>query len=132
VHIVAKVLRAKGLQSNSFSRSDLARQLPFRGLDCKTLLCEKVILVQKIGWILAILFAVSWYASEISLPRDAKNAPLREEIVWRRTVDGWEKPNDWYYAIEKSPPALHPGVMGLLMVTLSLTVGISKNKQEEK
>jgi len=52
----------------------------------------------------------------------------KEEIVWRRTVDGWEKVNDWTFALEKSPPALHPGILGLLMVTLSLTVGIVKQE----
>ena len=83
-------------------------------------------LVQKIGWILAILCAGSWLASEIDLPGDVQNAPAREETAWRRTVDGWEKVNEWTFAIEKSPPLLHPGVMGLLMLTLSLTVGIAK------
>lgn len=82
----------------------------------------------KIGWILAILCAVSWWASEVRLPGDLRNVPPQEEIVWRRTVDGWEKVDDWTFAIENSPPALHPGVLGLLMLTLSLTVGVAKYK----
>jgi hypothetical protein len=85
-----------------------------------------VIPLHKIGWILAILCAVSWLASEIRLPGDVENVPAREEVAWRRTAAGWEKANEWTYSLDKSPPALHPGVMGLLMVTLSLTVGIAK------
>jgi hypothetical protein len=99
--------------------------------DCKTLLCGKVILVQKIGWILAILCAVSWFASEIRLPGDDQTVPAQEETAWRRTADGWEKATDWTVAIEKSPPALHPGVLGLLMVALSLTVGTVKTGKVE-
>ena len=82
--------------------------------------------MQKIGWILAILCAVSWFASEIRLPGDDQTVPVQEETAWRRTADGWEKATDWTVAIEKSPPALHPGVLGLLMVALSLTVGTVK------
>jgi hypothetical protein len=87
-----------------------------------------VILVQKIGWIVAILCAASWFASEIRLPGEVQNAAVQENLVWRRTADGWEKMEDWTFTTEKSPPALHPGVFGLMMLALSLTVGIVKKE----
>ena len=82
--------------------------------------------MQKIGWILAVLCAVCWVASDINLPGEAPAVPSQNELVWRRTADGWENVNDWTFAVEKSPPILHPGVMALLMLMLSLTVGIVK------
>ena len=96
---------------------------------CKDLnrdLFERVIPVLKIGWLLAILCAACWWASEVRLPGEVQNVPAQDESVWRRTVDGWEKANDWTFAIDNSPPALHPSVLGLLMVTLSLSAGIAK------
>jgi hypothetical protein len=92
------------------------------------LLSERLFVVQKIGWILAVLCGIGWLASEIPLPGDAPHSPAQEEIVWRRTVNGWEKANDWTFEIDQSSPALHPVVLGLLMLMLSLTVGIAKNE----
>jgi hypothetical protein len=88
--------------------------------------------VQKIGWILAILLGVSWLATEMPVPCDEQNAPAQEETLWRRTAQGWEKIDNWTFAIEKSPPALHPGVFGLLMVTLTLSVGVVKSGPAER
>jgi hypothetical protein len=84
--------------------------------------------VQKIGWILAILCAAIWLASEMPLPGDVQSPPAGEETIWRRTVEGWEKVSDWNMAIDKSPPVIHPGVFGLLMLIFPLTVGIAKNE----
>jgi hypothetical protein len=84
--------------------------------------------VHKIGWILAILCAVSWLASEINLPGNTQNSAAQEETAWRRTADGWENVNDWAFPIEISPPALHPCVMSLLMVAISLSVAIAKKE----
>ncbi len=78
----------------------------------------------KIGWILAILCAACWFASEVRLPGDVPLASAPEQTVWRRTADGWEKMDGWVYSIERSPPALHPGVFGLLMIALTLSAGI--------
>jgi hypothetical protein len=86
----------------------------------------KATAVQKIGWILAVLCALCWIASDINLPGEPQAAPAQNESIWRRTADGWENVNDWTFAIEKSPPVLHPGVMALLMVILSLSIGIVK------
>jgi hypothetical protein len=88
----------------------------------------KVTLVQKIGWILAILCAACWFASEVRLPGEVPNAPAAEQMVWRRTAEGWEKMDGWTYAIERSPPALHPGVFGLLMIAFSLSVAVVRKE----
>jgi hypothetical protein len=94
----------------------------------KTLLSRKAIHVQKIGWIVAILCAFCWVASDITLPSSAEKASVRQENVWRRTVSGWEKTSEWHGKTTQSPPSLHPGVMSLLMVTFSLSAGIAKSK----
>jgi hypothetical protein len=122
------MLISKRLRSKARAGIDLARQLPFRESDRKLSSFGKAFRVQKIGWIVAILCAVSWLASEINLPGEVQTAPAREETGWRRTAEGWENVNDWTFAIEKSTPALHPCVMGLLMVALSLAVGIAKKE----
>jgi hypothetical protein len=129
--IVGNVLLCKRLQQKDFARIKLARSLPFRGIERGTLFFGKVTLVQKIGWILAILFAACWFASELQLPREIQSAPVQENLVWRRTAEGWEKVNDWTFALEKSPPALHPGIFSLLIVTLSLTAAIVKYNPAE-
>jgi hypothetical protein len=126
--IAAKALTFKGLPKQQLARREMARQLPFSGSDRKTILFGKAILVQKIGWIVAILCAASWLASEIDLPGKVQNISDREEIVWRRTIDGWEKMTDWTFAAERTPPVLHPGIVGLLMAALSLTAGMVNNR----
>jgi len=82
--------------------------------------------VQKIGWILAILCARVGSPARSGCPAMAKTLPFGKNRL-RRTVDGWEKVNDWTFAIEKSPPAC-PRRFGLLIVTLSLAVGLVKNE----
>lgn len=84
--------------------------------------------MQKIGWIVAILCGLSWFASEIPLPSDESNAPAEAEISWRRTTKGWEKTSEWSVAVEKTPPVVHPGVVGLLMLACTLSVGIAKKE----
>ncbi|MCC6127222.1 MAG: hypothetical protein IT426_19855 [Pirellulales bacterium] len=88
--------------------------------------------MRKIGWIAAILCAASWLASELDLPGGVQKNSDREEIVWRRTVEGWEKITDWTFAVEKAPPVLHPGIMGLLMAALSLAAGMAHDRAEKK
>ncbi len=82
--------------------------------------------MQKIGWIMAILCGLSWWASEMPLPGDASPPPAQTENVWRRTVNGWEKTSEWILPPDKSPPAFHPGILGLLMILIPTTVGIAK------
>jgi hypothetical protein len=87
----------------------------------------KAKLVQKIGWIIAVICILSWIASEIKLPADdAKAVAVAEEFVWRRTAEGWEKIDEWTYELNNTPPLLHPGVMALFMITLTLGVGVAK------
>jgi len=66
-----------------------------------------------------LLVAVGWLACEIRLPETtaATGASLDS---WRRTRDGWEHAS-WLTAQTRSPaPALHPAVVGLLELFLSL------------
>ena len=70
------------------------------------------------GLLLLILAGLGYLASELSLGNDS---PQPEPTTqWRRTVDGWEKP-DW---LTSDPPirrpALHPTVVGLLQIFLAL------------
>jgi hypothetical protein len=88
----------------------------------------KAISVLKIGWVLAILFAASWFASEVRLPSEVRPSSASEQMVWRRTADGWEKMDGWSYGIERTPPALHPGVFGLLMIAATLCVGVVRQE----
>ena len=82
----------------------------------------------KFGWVLTILCAACWFASEVRLPSEVAPSSASEQMVWRRTADGWEKMDGWAYGIERTPPALHPGVFGLLMIAATLSVGIVRQE----
>jgi hypothetical protein len=70
--------------------------------------------VQRIGWILAILLALGWLASEIPLQNAASNDQSRVQTSWRRTVDGWEDASQWtFYSIARRP-AFHPFYLGMM------------------
>jgi hypothetical protein len=88
----------------------------------------KAISVLKIGWVLAMLCAACWFASEVRLPNEVAPSSASEQMVWRRTADGWEKMDGWAYGIERTTPALHPGVFGLLMIAATLSVGIVRQE----
>ena len=73
-----------------------------------------------IGWLLAILVVICWLASEVSLPRRPA-ASGREPDCWRRTRDGWEEASWVTPEISVRRPALHPSVVGLLELFLSMS-----------
>jgi hypothetical protein len=80
--------------------------------------------VQKIGWIVAIMCGLSWWAVEMPLPGDALSPPEKTENLWRRTVNGWEKTNQWILPPDRPPPVFHPEFLGLLMILIPATAGM--------
>jgi len=98
--------------------------------------------MHRIGWILFFLGVVGWLACQ--LPVDAPHAdagaqPSAREsadsaqashafsraeagaLSWRRTRSGWERPR-WFIAQRSfRQPSLHPAVVGLLQLFVSLT-----------
>ena len=72
------------------------------------------------GWFLLILVAVGWAASEVELPEKPASS-ARELDCWRRTRDGWERVTWLRPQIPPRRPALHPSVVGLLELLLSVT-----------
>lgn len=77
--------------------------------------------MRRIGWFLVLLVAIGWLACEIRLPETPTASGARLDS-WRRTRDGWEKATWLTSQIPSRRPALHPGVVGLLELLLSLTV----------
>jgi len=80
--------------------------------------------MRRIGWFLALLVAIGWLACEIRLPGTPTASGVRLDS-WRRTRDGWEKATWLTSQIPSRRPALHPGVVGLLELLLSLAVVVA-------
>ncbi|MEN6496007.1 MAG: hypothetical protein ABFD16_17125 [Thermoguttaceae bacterium] len=71
-----------------------------------------------IGWMVALLLTLGWIAVEVDVAEPAR--PRLAASDWRRTRVGWEQPT-WLDAhIPARAPALHPAVVGLLELFLSL------------
>ena len=73
-----------------------------------------------IGWLVVILLAAGWLASEIRLPGEPALLQGGSDC-WRRTRYGWQQPS---WSTPEAPvwrPALHPGVVGLLELFLSVS-----------
>lgn len=73
--------------------------------------------MQRIGWILLILFLLGWVASEVP----CQGPDSQPATVWRRTRDGWEHRDRVLPAPEPYRPALHPVVIAAMEVLLSAT-----------
>lgn len=69
---------------------------------------------------LLLLAAIGWLACEIRLPAPttATGASLDS---WRLTRDGWEQASWLTPPTSRPAPSLHPAVVGLLELLLSLT-----------
>ena len=97
-----------------------------------------------VGWFFVLLMVLGWLAAE--LPLDGTSSDGRREEVsraghppgvalqddWRRTRDGWERRSWW---TPKSPvrrPALHPMVVVLLEVFLTLGALIAFSAAKEQ
>jgi len=64
--------------------------------------------VQRIGWILAVLLAIGWLASEFPVQNACSNVRPNTQTCWRRTVDGWENSSQWCFYYQTREPAFHP------------------------
>ncbi|HUT90892.1 MAG TPA: hypothetical protein VMY37_15415 [Thermoguttaceae bacterium] len=75
--------------------------------------------MRRLGWLLVLLAAVGWLATEVRLP-ETPAAPDRPLDSWRRTPDGWQRAT---WLAPQTPirrPALHPVVVGLLELLVCL------------
>jgi hypothetical protein len=81
--------------------------------------------VQRIGWILAILLAFGWLASEIPLQNASSDDQSSVQTCWRRTVDGWENTSQWTFYYNTHRPALHPFYFGLMQCAAVAWIAIS-------
>lgn len=71
-----------------------------------------------IAWMVALLLTVGWIAVEVQVAEPARSGLMARD--WRRTRTGWEQPT-WSDAhIPVRAPALHPAVVGLLQLFVSL------------
>ena len=83
--------------------------------------------MQKIGWIVAILCAASWFASEIRLPGEVQNVAIQgAPLAANRPM--LRKDGKLDFRDGKIAPGPAPGVFGLMMVAFSLAVGIVKKE----
>jgi hypothetical protein len=73
--------------------------------------------VRTISWLVLVLLAVGWLASEIPDAEPASNGP--HDSGWRRTSLGWEHVSQWTPSAPPRRPALHPAVVGLLQLLLA-------------
>jgi hypothetical protein len=71
------------------------------------------------GWLVAALLAVGWIASQWPEPQPSQQPANLS--TWRLTRDGWEQANWLADEIPVQRPPLHPGVVGLLQLLLTIT-----------
>lgn len=76
--------------------------------------------MRRIGWFLVFLVGVGWLASQVRLT-DPYAASGGEPHCWRRTRDGWEQATWLAPETATGDPALHPSVVGLLQLLLSVS-----------
>jgi len=79
--------------------------------------------VRWIGWCVVLLIIVGWLASELRFPETpTASAKLSEKLpdCWRRTPDGWQRAEWLIPQIPVRRPALHPGVIGLMVLLVSI------------
>ena len=83
--------------------------------------------MQRIVGVLLILWGLGWLASQIPATPDHPPPPASS---WRRTCDGWERA-DWLSG-DMSPrqPALHPVVVGLVLLLFALAglIGLARRR----
>ena len=75
--------------------------------------------MRRFGWLLVLLAAVGWLATEVR-PPETPTASDRPLDCWRRTPDGWQRAT---WLAPQTPirrPALHPVVVGLLELLVCL------------
>jgi hypothetical protein len=81
--------------------------------------------LQRIGWILAVMLAFGWLASEIPLQNASSDDESRVQTSWRRTVDGWENASQWTFYYNTHQPVFHPLYFGLMQCAAVAWIAIS-------
>lgn len=83
------------------------------------------------GWLLVLLAAVGWLATEVPLP-ETPAAADRPLDGWRRTPEGWQRATWLAPQTAVGRPALHPAVVGLfeLLVCLAALVAFPTGAAE--
>lgn len=71
------------------------------------------------GGLMLILVVAGWVACEMPFS-ETPTAPQRPPDCWRHTRYGWEQANWIGQPIPQRRPALHPGVVGLLELLVSI------------
>ena len=77
-----------------------------------------------IGWLLTLLVALGWMASEYGPSRPISAAQPAVD-TWRQTQNGWERATWLVPEVPVRKPCLHPCVVGLLELFLSATAMIA-------
>jgi hypothetical protein len=72
-----------------------------------------------LGWLLVLLILIGWAASELPPPGETRQ-PERPIDCWRRTRDGWERASWLLPPVTAHRPSLHPAVVGLFEMLLSI------------
>jgi hypothetical protein len=79
--------------------------------------------VQKVCGIILVLVVLGWIACNIQLPNDSPNNQTNSQNIWRRTVNGWEKNEDWNTTnVAAYKPELHPTILVLIQFSVAALV----------
>ena len=74
-----------------------------------------------IAWLLLILLGLCWLAATMPVAETGQDPLNRsKDDGWRRSIDGWEHRSSWTPPHQADSPGLHPAVVGLLQLQLSL------------
>lgn len=78
--------------------------------------------MRPIGLLLLLLLTLGWLGRELPGAANPSQQPTQGqfEAGWRRTIDGWEQTDHWAPEVAFHRPALHPVLVGLLEILLSL------------
>jgi hypothetical protein len=85
--------------------------------------------MQRIVAVLLVLWGLGWLASQIPAPPDPQPPPASS---WRRTSDGWERA-EWLSGNPlRRQPALHPAVVGLVLLLFASAALIGLSPDEHR
>ena len=82
-------------------------------------------------WIGAILIVLAILVS-VACQVEIDGSPIDGvPIVWVRTVDGWEKPGDWLPRAPVYDPPLHPVILALgqMLISLLALLGLGNERR---
>jgi len=91
---------------------------------------HKGLAVRRFRWLIIAVFVLPWLGNEATAPAAATDDMSGS---WRRTNEGWQR-IDLFRPIHYRRPALHPAVVGLLQVLLTMTamLALSDERSAER